>query len=593
MDIADLIQWMQNEVVTRLQVLDQRMEMLSPQLHTSDAHLIGLPLRTRRKSVGTGRSAAADMHREDNAMGPILMCPPLHCGGAFPGASQSMWRASLSNTSKVDHKEALLGDQPQQTSDQEQMLLAQAKLRFADSARIDLVDTRTGETPSQPRPEGDGEPLVSPHTERSVEPKESKELLNSQGAVETDSSPPPSARGDAEKTKSRDECEVEEDCTESYEAEDVRQYPRRSSEASAIIDERLQRRSVYRDKVWQFLDDMDSSPAARAYGKIMPVITMLSILVTLAQGFEPAWITGVGPAVAETSVETLFTLDLVLRFMVCPEFYTFVTDHHNIVDLFAACPLGLRAYSGFMLQETGVARDFLLYIVPILRSLKMLRRFERFTLIVAAAEHSFEALPILLFSLMVITLTFSSAIFLVEPRDNIQSLQQAMWLTIVTMTTVGYGDTTPISAGGSIIVACLVVSSVLYMAMPLGIIGHAFTTVWEDRDRILLTRRVATLLTQWGYQAEDIPTIFHHYDANADGELSLEEFIGMMQDMRIGLKEKRMIQLYDVFDQDGSGGIDASEFVKAIFGVEPESLETVLRQREFKDLPPTPKVGGH
>ena len=73
---------------------------------------------------------------------------------------------------------------------------------------------------------------------------------------------------------------------------------------------------------------------------------------------------------------------------------------------------------------------------------------------------------------------------MVEPRDNVESLLKAMWLTIVTMATAGYGDTVSASVTGSIIVAILVVSSFLYMAMPLGIIVHAFTTVWDDKDRI-------------------------------------------------------------------------------------------------------------
>ena len=63
-----------------------------------------------------------------------------------------------------------------------------------------------------------------------------------------------------------------------------------------------------------------------------------------------------------------------------------------------------------------------------------------------------------------------------------------MWLTIVTMTTVGYGDFSPKSGAGQVIVCVLTVCSTLYMAIPLGIIGHNFSEIWRDRDRILLVR---------------------------------------------------------------------------------------------------------
>merc|ERR1712176_933063 len=76
------------------------------------------------------------------------------------------------------------------------------------------------------------------------------------------------------------------------------------------------------------------------------------------------------------------------------------------------------------------------------------------------------------------------------------------------MTTVGYGDVIPISLPGSIITSALIVITVLYMAVPLGIIGNAFTQTWNDRDRILLTHRTRDRLRQWGYGARDIPVLF-------------------------------------------------------------------------------------
>ena len=86
-------------------------------------------------------------------------------------------------------------------------------------------------------------------------------------------------------------------------------------------------------------------------------------------------------------------------------------------------------------------------------------------LLVEAMRLSAQALPILLFVLAFLTLGFSAAIFIVEPESNIPSLGTAMWLTIVTMTTVGYGDVTPESGWGSVLVAVLVIASVLFMAM--------------------------------------------------------------------------------------------------------------------------------
>lgn len=61
-------------------------------------------------------------------------------------------------------------------------------------------------------------------------------------------------------------------------------------------------------------------------------------------------------------------------------------------------------------------------IVPLMRLLKIIRRFEKFRLLVSAFRVTFEALPVLLYTLMLIALVFSVFIYFVEPVDNIGSL---------------------------------------------------------------------------------------------------------------------------------------------------------------------------
>merc|ERR1719498_630068 len=101
------------------------------------------------------------------------------------------------------------------------------------------------------------------------------------------------------------------------------------------------------------------------------------------------------------------------------------------------------------------------------------------------------------------------------------------------MTTVGYGDITPVSIGGHCISSCLAVTSVLYMAMPLGIIGHAFTQVWLDRDRILLVIKMKDVLRQWGYGALDIPLLFDIFDSRGEGTLNITDFRKMVNQMQL------------------------------------------------------------
>jgi hypothetical protein len=213
----------------------------------------------------------------------------------------------------------------------------------------------------------------------------------------------------------------------------------------------------------------------------------------------------------------------------------------------------------------NVPHGILMFAVPIIRTMKLLRRFEKLHLLLQAFTLAAEALPVLVFMLFAIALVFSVLIYLAERDNLIDSLPMAAWLSLVTMTTVGYGDMYPQTNAGRFITGVLIVITVLYMAVPLGIVGNAFTQTWNDRDRILLMRRTREALIQWGYTAYDIPVLFRLSDDDDDGEIDINEFRNLLRRMGVGFNDDRIYQLFNLFDTNGSGAIDDREFVLALF----------------------------
>jgi len=337
-----------------------------------------------------------------------------------------------------------------------------------------------------------------------------------------------------------------------------------------VILLRRGRLSEVGQKIWRFFEEPDSSCASLWFHRTWDPFIMATIAVTAVQTIEDPPIPGLTSAILETSFDVIFTLEVILRYFSCSTSCVFIKNLHNIIDLFAAVPpLVMRATMGFVMSEDHAENTsihmLLLCVVPILRVMKTLRRFQKFHLFVILFQTIMEALRVLIFTLMILVLTASALIYLCEPRDNIESLPKAMWLTIVTVTTVGYGDKTPQSTWGHLVVSLLVVSSVLYMAMPIGIIGNAFTQIWQDRDRILLMIKTRDRLVQWGYTARDMIKLFRHFNTDGDGSLSLMEFRKMMSEMEIGLSEERVVELFDSIDKDNSGGIDVKEFIQGLF----------------------------
>ncbi|CAE7614240.1 Kcnd1 [Symbiodinium natans] len=167
---------------------------------------------------------------------------------------------------------------------------------------------------------------------------------------------------------------------------------------------------------------------------------------------------------------------------------------------------------------------------------------------------------------MLLVFFFSSVIYVLESESgNIESMPRAIWFTMVTLSTVGYGDVVPVSTSGNIVVCVLIVVSAIYMAMPIGIVGKAFGSVWDDRHRLLLMQRLRTRFATVGYDPQDIPGLFCNYDENGDGELSMDEFRRMLQQLEVEAKDERAHDVFQAFDNDGSGAIDDSEFIKTLF----------------------------
>lgn len=237
-------------------------------------------------------------------------------------------------------------------------------------------------------------------------------------------------------------------------------------------------------------------------------------------------------------------------------------------DIVAALPLILRASIGFVLSsenEDSVHRTILWSVVPILRLLKILRHFETFRLLVNAVKLTLEALPMLLYSVVLVTMCFATLIYIVEPRDNIESPSRAVWFCIVTVTTVGYGDITPKTGPGYVIVMIMIFVGVILTSVPIGIIGNAFNQVWEARHYTLLVSRTQNAMRKWGYTARDIPRLFRLADSDGNGVLELDEFSELVKEMKIGLSQDRIIALFEHLDKDGSGALDSMEFAVEIF----------------------------
>lgn len=167
----------------------------------------------------------------------------------------------------------------------------------------------------------------------------------------------------------------------------------------------------------------------------------------------------------------LFSIEYILRLLCLKKPVRYVTSSLGIIDLLAIIPTYLSIFF------TG-AQSLL-----VLRALRLLRVFRIFKLTHFLSEMAFlgsavrgSLKKIFIFMLIVLTLTIilGSVMYLAEGGINgesgFRSIPESIYWCIVTITTVGYGDITPVTSLGKFIASLIMFIGYGIIAVPTGIV---------------------------------------------------------------------------------------------------------------------------
>lgn len=197
-----------------------------------------------------------------------------------------------------------------------------------------------------------------------------------------------------------------------------------------------------------------------------------------------------------------------------------------------------------------------------------------------------KALIVPLFLLLFLAVNFGTLFYYSEKDKNtsVTSIPDAFWWAIVTIATVGYGDLYPITTGGRWVACILIFVSILFMAMPLSIVGSNYINVWLDRHKTLLIERMQLTLFMLKWDNHDARRAFNLFDTSGNGFLQLSEFSQMCRDMRMTLSSDDTVELFQLIDIEGGGVVTYRSFAKALF---PDRIWT---EAELKGEPVSPDV---
>ena len=173
----------------------------------------------------------------------------------------------------------------------------------------------------------------------------------------------------------------------------------------------------------------------------------------------------------EVVIVILFTIEYLLRLYVADRKLGYVLSFYGVIDLLAILPFYLA--SGIDLRSLRVFRMFRLFrLLKLLRFGRAMRRFAR-AFIIAKEE-------IILFSVVTLMLLYLSAVGIyyfehIAQPEAFKSVIHSLWWAVTTLTTVGYGDVYPITAGGKIFTFIILMIGLGIVAIPAGLLASALS----------------------------------------------------------------------------------------------------------------------
>lgn len=228
-----------------------------------------------------------------------------------------------------------------------------------------------------------------------------------------------------------------------------------------------------RAKTHELIFEADT-PQGKLFDVILLILILISVGVVMLDSVpdyhknysETLW-------VFELVFTFIFTIEYIIRLLSVRKPWTYATSFFGIVDLLSIIP----TYLAFFITGS----QFLIVI----RGLRLLRVFrilglhnfvnDSMSIVNSLQKSSRKIVIFLLFVLMVATI-LGTGIYLLESdiNEGFNSIPRSIYWAIVTVTTVGYGDISPITSMGQFLAAVTMILGYAVIAVPTGIVSTEF-----------------------------------------------------------------------------------------------------------------------
>ncbi|HPE34359.1 MAG TPA: ion transporter [Bacteroidales bacterium] len=177
----------------------------------------------------------------------------------------------------------------------------------------------------------------------------------------------------------------------------------------------------------------------------------------------------------------VFTFEYIFRIIISRKPAKYIFSFYGIIDLISIVP------TYFSLVLTGgqyLLTIRILRMLRIFRILKLTRFMSASEILVTSIRHSSYKIIVFFEVLITTVIIMGSVMYIIEgPENGFTSIPTSIYWAVITLTTVGFGDITPVTALGQFVAAFIMILGYSIIAVPTGIITAEITKAGRKRDK--------------------------------------------------------------------------------------------------------------
>ena len=196
------------------------------------------------------------------------------------------------------------------------------------------------------------------------------------------------------------------------------------------------------------------------------LISVLTVSLESVSAIRIAW--GDWLYALEWVLTLIFTAEYLLRIWSAERGRSYALSFFGIVDLVAILPTYL---SLFLAGTQGLIAIRILRLLRVFRMFRLVEFVGEGQVLLSALVASARKIGVFTAFIVVLVICLGSMMYVIEgDRSGFDSIPRAVYWAIVTLTTVGYGDITPVTPLGQLVASIVMLSGYAIIAVPTGIV---------------------------------------------------------------------------------------------------------------------------